>query len=332
MKKLLTLLLLLSLLPLQQSQAAVGTVKCKVQGGSWNGTGVLIEYEGRPVVITSGHQWKYGNTEGTWCGRKIELLEWDKEYDFAICSIEVEESIQRGKLSPDTLRDGQRLRILGTAGSGDSRQFQGVFGGFRRPMGGDPWDWFEIKGCAVRTGDSGGAVYADDGKVVGIVFGSSDSNYAGNQRVGLFGGWQQQSPCGPGGCPPQQQSPCGPGGCPPQMMQNQNQPQQRSLYSNAVGSWRILKALVRVKRLIFGKCFLLDAAQNRISPQTAPPVPQPSYQVQVRPLVPIKEEEPSGYPWYYVLFAPALFFLFCSVTVGTLVVANINQTRKVWKK
>jgi hypothetical protein len=103
------------------------------------------------------------------------LLEWDKEYDFAICSIEVEESIQRGKLSPDTLRDGQRLRILGTAGSGNSRQFQGVFGGFRRPMGGDPWDWFEIKGCAVRTGDSGGAVYADDGKVVGIVFGSSDA-------------------------------------------------------------------------------------------------------------------------------------------------------------
>lgn len=293
---LLSLILLLATSPLL---AAVGTVSCEIPGqGRWNGTGVLVEFENRPVVITSGHQWKYGNKTGTWSGKPIKLIYWDKEYDFAICSIQVDknlqcayvhnqqrQTLQCGELSDRKLVKGEPLKILGQAGASSPKMFQGVFSTFCRPRSTDgEWEWLEIDQCAVRQGDSGAPVYDREGKVVGIVFGSS---------------------CPTGTC------------------------QTVRKYTNAVAACRILRALFQFRRAIYDQSWFLNQAGDRIQVETQP---EQAPVVQEREMVPVEqpaqEVEPKSYPWYYILIGPALFMLFCIVTSLTLLVMNVIQTTK----
>jgi S1-C subfamily serine protease len=172
-------------------RSAVVRIYCQEAGASRSiGSGTLVRWNGRLVVLTARHvidgakqiivelctkrtHWaKVVRVDATWDCAVLELTGEPKD----VTPVEV----QRGDRA--TPRDGDSLESCGYGPDGRLACNVGRFVGFRRsektPNG--PDDWLEISGHA-RQGDSGGPIFNEDGKLVGVLWGTNGEVVVGVQ-------------------------------------------------------------------------------------------------------------------------------------------------------
>jgi len=133
------------------------------------------------------------------------------------------------------MKEGQRIESCGYGPDGKMAANGGLFVGYRRSSAGPanaPDDWFVLSGYA-RQGDSGGPVFNERGRVVGVLWGCSPESrevvcvQAGrihallNEAIPLYSQRSQYGQMVPIARPERRPTPpapsdgCPPGGCPP---------------------------------------------------------------------------------------------------------------------
>lgn len=107
--------------------------------------------------------------------REGRILSRNKVWDLALVEIAPVLYIP-GNLSDVAIRKGQRVTICGFPGAGQYVERVGKVNGFRAPNVGMSNYWFTV-GTKGGSGMSGGPVFAEDGSIVGILFGSVENSY-----------------------------------------------------------------------------------------------------------------------------------------------------------
>ncbi|MCE5268302.1 MAG: trypsin-like peptidase domain-containing protein [Planctomycetaceae bacterium] len=172
------------------NRAAVVRIFCEERGAAWQpaaaggrsiGSGTLVSWNGRIVVLTARHV--VGNaakiTVAPFTGRthKAKILKTDPTWDCAVLELmgnPVGVPVAEVELGPKAAQeDGDKLESCGYGPDGKLAVNSGLFLGYRRstaaPRG--PDDWMVISGHA-RPGDSGGPVFNARGRVVGVLWGT----------------------------------------------------------------------------------------------------------------------------------------------------------------
>lgn len=162
-------------------RAAVVRITCR-DGGAWSkGSGVLVRWGKRIVVLTARHVVKDAKTiyvefhNRRRC--KAKVLKADARWDCAVLDIGAPpEGIAPAEMAfgaDAAFKIGDRLESCGYGHDGKLACNSGLFGGYRRsaaaPNG--PDDWMIVSGLA-RQGDSGGPVFDRNGRVAGILWGT----------------------------------------------------------------------------------------------------------------------------------------------------------------
>lgn len=145
------------------------------------GSGTLVRWNGRVVVLTARHVIK-GATKiiVELCTRRthwVTILKVDEVWDCAVLELvgkpEGVEPVEVELGDEAMLREGDRLESCGYGPDGKLACNTGLFRGYRRsaamPQG--PDDWLVISGHA-RGGDSGGPVFNRRGRLVGVLWGT----------------------------------------------------------------------------------------------------------------------------------------------------------------
>jgi S1-C subfamily serine protease len=172
-------------------RAAVVRIFCEVDARQRSvGSGTLVQWSGRTVVLTAGHVVRDAKkivvelcTGRTHRARVVKL---DRVWDCAVLELvgtpqDVEPA--RIELGNDALqREGDRLESCGYGPDGRLACNSGLFLGYRRsteaPRG--PDDWLVISGRA-RGGDSGGPIFNGRGRLVGVLWGTDGREVVGIQ-------------------------------------------------------------------------------------------------------------------------------------------------------
>ncbi len=163
---------------------AVVRIHCWAGGGTWyKGSGVLVRWGRRKVVITARHVVRGAKRiivdfPGRRRCRKVTILLFDDRWD--CCALQVGdlpkdiEPVEFAFGEEARFRGGERLVSCGYGPDGRLAVNRGLFKGYRRsskaPDQG-PDDWMVISGRA-RQGDSGGPVFDSKGRVVGVLWGT----------------------------------------------------------------------------------------------------------------------------------------------------------------
>lgn len=113
------------------------------------------------------------------------VLQTDETWDLAALLIEVPK-VPPVKIATATPRRGDRLTIAGF-GSGEYREATGLVVQFVSPGEDEPFEMLEVN-VAARSGDSGGPILDQRGRVAGVLFGSADGHTNGSHsgRVRWF--------------------------------------------------------------------------------------------------------------------------------------------------
>jgi S1-C subfamily serine protease len=172
-------------------RAAVVRIFCEVDARQRSiGSGTLVQWSGRTVVLTAGHVVRDAKqivvelcTGQTHRARVVKL---DKVWDCAVLALvgtpqDVEPA--RVELGSDAVqREGDRLESCGYGPDGRLACNSGLFLGYRRsteaPRG--PDDWLVVSGHA-RGGDSGGPIFNGRGRLVGVLWGTDGREVVGVQ-------------------------------------------------------------------------------------------------------------------------------------------------------
>jgi hypothetical protein len=157
-------------------------ISCNVPGGKVYGSGCLVKYRGKILVLTARHVIDGAKKVVVilTTGKKLaaSVVKADAEWDCAVLEMEGQPEgcaiaeLQFGKEAMQT--EGARLDSVGFGPEGKLAANSGLFIGYRRNNTTDrdgPDDWFAISGHA-RQGDSGGPVFNESGKVVGVLWGT----------------------------------------------------------------------------------------------------------------------------------------------------------------
>lgn len=154
------------------------------------GSGVVIRYCGRQVILTAAHVVRGVNHVIIRLvnGKTYEaaVLAKDDTYDIAVLSIAepVEDSAEVAYGAGATPEGGATLISCGYGPDDRLAVCRGVVNGYRmvsrNPNG--PRDWIAVSGRA-RGGDSGGPIFNEAGEVVGILWGTDET-----EVIGVAGG------------------------------------------------------------------------------------------------------------------------------------------------
>jgi thioredoxin 1 len=150
-------------------------------GGRCLGSGVLVCWNGRLVFVTARHVIKGAKSISVRAANgktyRVRILGADGNWDCAVLEpLERIEGIEPAEIEfgeTAVQKRGDRLESCGFGSDETLASNYGLFIGYKRstnaPAG--PDDWMEISGRA-RPGDSGGPVFNDRGRVVGILWGT----------------------------------------------------------------------------------------------------------------------------------------------------------------
>lgn len=177
-----------------ERQRSSGNRKMSGQRGS----GVIVSWRGLPVLLTAAHVVTAdegvaeitATTDGGDNGERgerseggnripVSVLAIDKTWDVAICSIGIERgSIPLAEIEQGDAviqQPGNELEAVGWGGEGPLAASRGRFERYDSATGQQATDWMRLSGIA-RSGDSGGPIFNAAGRVVGILWGTSDSD------------------------------------------------------------------------------------------------------------------------------------------------------------
>ena len=145
------------------------------------GSGVLVKWNGRLVFVTARHVIKGAKTIVVRAANgktyRVRVLEADGNWDCAVLEpLERVEGVQPAEIEfgeAAVQKPGNRLESCGFGSDDTLASNYGLFIGYKRSTNtpGGPDDWMEISGRA-RPGDSGGPVFNDAGRVVGVLWGT----------------------------------------------------------------------------------------------------------------------------------------------------------------
>ncbi|MEN6450208.1 MAG: trypsin-like peptidase domain-containing protein, partial [Thermoguttaceae bacterium] len=162
-------------------RASVVRVFCEDSAGRSIGSGTLVRWNGRTVVLTARHVVRVAvKITVLLCTGKTheaKVLKMDPTWDCAVLEImgnPVGTAAARIEFGPSaSQRDGDRLESCGYGADGRLAVNTGLFRGYRRSTAapGGPDDWMVISGHA-RPGDSGGPVFNGRGRLVGVLWGT----------------------------------------------------------------------------------------------------------------------------------------------------------------
>ncbi|MBN1395697.1 MAG: trypsin-like peptidase domain-containing protein [Pirellulales bacterium] len=158
-------------------------INCWDGGHVWSkGSGVFVRWGRRAVVLTARHVVQDAKQilidfPGKRRCRKVRVLKMDARWDCAVLSVgDLPEGVEPAAMAfggDASFRDGDRLETCGYGPDGRMACNSGLFRGYRPSSGasGGPTDWMVVSGPA-RGGDSGGPVFDEQGRVVGILWGT----------------------------------------------------------------------------------------------------------------------------------------------------------------
>lgn len=176
-------------------QRAVVRIECEDRDGQSSfGSGVLVLWRGKKVVLTAFHVIKDArrilvrlvtNKSG-----HARVLGFDRRWDVAVLKIDddVDPTVAparmaEGAAATPTANPPQRLWTYGFGGPGSQLAvMEGEVRGFRtwRDPPSGPTDWVAITG-AVREGASGGPVFDSQGRVVAVFWGADETEMIATQ-------------------------------------------------------------------------------------------------------------------------------------------------------
>ena len=174
----------------ESHKAAVCRITC--EDSSWTrsiGSGVLVRYRGKPVVLTAHHVVRDARKVSVRLSNgqsyAARILSRDPNWDVAVLDIGTPEGVEPAELAcgQEAMQQrGNRLESCGLGSDGRLAVNSGLFLGYRRRGGarGSPTDWMALSGRA-RQGDSGGPIFDSSGRVVGVLWGTNGAEVIGVQ-------------------------------------------------------------------------------------------------------------------------------------------------------
>jgi thioredoxin len=267
--------------------APVVRIHVDCAGGHALGSGVLVRWTDRIVVLTARHVIKDAtriivtfSTGRTFSARVLVASDWDcavLELDGKPDATPAE--VEMGQAA--VFHEGDRLESCGYGGPETQLAVNGgLFIGYRRPgTGGDGRDdWFAMSGPA-RPGDSGGPIFNAHGRVVGVLWGTDGQMTIGVQvgrlHVVLKEARFKQTACGRDGCAT---GACGMPRNPTPPMDVQPEPFEQAGQNDPALPWR--REIEAKERSNAGTLNRIDAKldalakQPQASPSVSPPDPR----------------------------------------------------------
>ena len=165
--------------------SAVVRIKGEINRGHVYGSGVVICWRGRPIVITAAHVVRqcagrvvYWATPSHRRWIPFVAVKYQTGWDVAFCEVALQDATDLPAVEiawgPDaTPAKGAMLESVGWGPDATLLVNSGVAVGYRSPRIGERPDWLDLSGRA-RLGDSGGPVFDTNGHLVGILWGTDD--------------------------------------------------------------------------------------------------------------------------------------------------------------
>jgi hypothetical protein len=177
-------------------RAAVRVQTDDGNGTGSGGSGVIVKLHRRPLarklaapVLTAAHVVKDARRVWIWHrGRALpaKVLKIDKYWDLGLLEVEGLDPADGVELSGGVPAIGSRVQVCGFA-SGQLACRTGQVTAYGFPQGERRYaDWMKIS-AGVRSGDSGGPIVGDDGRLAGVLWGGSDGTTGTQaQRLAWF--------------------------------------------------------------------------------------------------------------------------------------------------
>jgi thioredoxin 1 len=174
--------------------AASVRITCDVGNGTVKGSGTVVKWAGRVVILTAKHVVRDAksitvrlNTGKTVHCRVVAI---DNKWDCAVLEANEPLSLDTPTVQVEvgqsaTFHEGDRLDSCGFGPDDRFAVCSTVFVGYRRDnVRSTNDDWMELRGY-VRPGDSGGGVFNASGKLVGVIWGG-ERNQKGEIAIGIL--------------------------------------------------------------------------------------------------------------------------------------------------